>query len=472
MIKKLFVLFLTTAIAIAGFAQQTKEDIQKKQQELVKELADLNNTLDEIKKNKKQSLGQLALVQRKIKAREELMRNINKELKQLDEEIYQNNLTIYRYRKELDTLKDNYAKSLVFAYKNRSNYDYLNFIFSANTFNDAIKRVAYLKSYRQYRETQADNIIKTQELLEKKLGDLSNSKNEKKSTLTKQGQQLQEMETDRNEKDQVVRQLKSQETSLGTQIKNKEKTRKQLQASLQAIIRREIEEAKRKERERLAAIAEAERKRKLAEQQAQQKLAEQRAASAAAKTPNTEKPVETEKPADIPSPAPVVTAPVTTGVTTPARGDRSYSPFESTEEGLTQSLNFESNRSRLPWPVNAGFISIHFGGYEIPGTKLKGTSDGIDISLPVGSTVKSVADGEVASVFDLGGEQTVVIRHGKYFTTYSHLSSVNVGKNDKVKAGTLLGKAALGEDGEGLVTFMVSNEKGSFLDPEKWLKAR
>ncbi len=459
MLKKLFILLLLSTTALCVHAQQTKEEITKRQQELQKELADLNNTLTEIKKNKKQSLGQLALVQRKIRAREELVNNINKDLRRIDEDIYHNNLEIYRHKKELDTLKLQYAKSLVFAYKNRSNYDYLNFIFSANTFNDALKRVTYLKSYRQFRETQVDNILKTEELLQKELGNLTSSKNEKSSTLKEQGKQLAVLETDKKEKDQVVQELKGREKDLAAEIKNKEKARQQLQKNLQVVIRREIEEEKRKEKERQLALAkqqEEERKRKIAEQQKQ----------AAAGKPSTAENEPTTK-----NVKPKANEPATNTVTAP-RPERSYSALESTEEGLTQSINFEISQHRLLWPVSTGFVSVHFGSYEIPGTHLKGVSDGIDISLPVGTSVKAVADGSVVSILDLGDASAVIVRHGKYFTTYSHLASVNINKGDPVKAGTLLGKAAQGDDGDGVITFMVMNDRNINLDPERWLKPR
>src|SRR4051794_1705866 len=365
MVKQIVVLLVILAIATTtAFAQQTKEEIQKKQQQLQRELADLNSTLADIKKSKKQSLSQLALVQRKIKAREELVNSINKQLRNIDEEIYHNNLDIYRYKKELDTLKANYAKSLVFAYRNRSNYDYLNFIFSANSFNDAVKRVTYLRSYRQYRETQVDNILKTQNLLQTKMNNLQTSKVEKSSTLQEQGKQIQQMEVDRKEKDEAVEDLKGQEKELASQIQDREKTRKKLNNQLQEIIRREIAEARRKEAERQAAIArqkEEERKRKLAEQQAQQAQAANNAASGNA----------SPAPAQNDNTTAAVTAPTTT---TPARNtNRTYSPLESTAENLTASVNFENGRGRLPWPVSSGTIITPFGYYEIPNTKLHGT---------------------------------------------------------------------------------------------------
>ncbi len=211
MVKKLIICFCAFVWALSATAQETKEDIQKKQQQLMQEIAALNTTLSSIKKNKKQSLTQLALVQRKIQARQELVNNINKDLRRLDDNIYNNQLQVNRYKREIDTLKDQYAQSLAFAYKNRSNYDYLNFLFSATSFNDAVKRVAYLKSYRQYRETQVNNILKTQDLLVQKIGELNSSKTEKGNSLKEQSKQLTVLAGDKKEKDQVVKELRGQE---------------------------------------------------------------------------------------------------------------------------------------------------------------------------------------------------------------------------------------------------------------------
>ena len=452
MVKKLvIVVLLLVSGTLSVCAQETKEEIQKKQQQLLQEISDLNNTLNQIKKNKKQSLSQLALVQRKINARQELINNINRDLRRLDDNIYKNQLEINRYKREIDTLKEQYAKSLVFAYKNRSNYDYLNFLFSAKSFNDAIKRVAYLKSYRQYRETQVNAIQQTQQLLAQQINTLNANKSEKSTSLQDQGKQLAVLQEDRKEKDQVVNELKGREKEIAAQLKEKEKQRQKLQQALQTVIRREIEAAKKKEAERLAKLKEEEKKKKLADQ-----AAGKTTATEANETKNT---------------APVNTGPVTNAVT-PGKSNRVYSPFESTTEEMNVSINFENNRGRLPWPADQGYVSTHFGPYEVPGTKLKGNMPGTEISLPIGSNVKAVADGVVSAVFDLGTGQTVVVRHGKYFTAYSNLSAVGVEKGQQVKPGKVVGKAAAGFSGEGQIIFMVQNEKGDNLDPEKWLKSR
>ncbi|CAN5633958.1 peptidoglycan DD-metalloendopeptidase family protein [soil metagenome] len=448
MIKKLCIGLLSMAIVLTTTAQESKEDIQKKQQQLMQEISSLNKTLSEIKKNKKQSLAQYAAVQRKIQARQELINSINKDLKRLNDNIYLNQVEIFRLKKELDTLKNQYSKSLVFAYKNRSNYEYLNFLFSAASFNDAIKRVTYLKSYRQYRETQVDAIKQTQDVLGRQINTLNSNRKEKSNSLVEQGKQLTVLESDKKEKDQVVKSLKGQEKDLASQIQSKEKTRQQLNVALQTIIKREIAAAKKKEED--------ERKKKLAQQQA---------AAANSKTTDNSKANTAEVKSTVKS------GDAATGMTS-TKTDRVYSPFESTTEEANVSINFENNRGRLPWPVDQGFVSTHFGPYIIPGTKLKGDMPGVEITLPVGSNIKVVADGEVSAVFDLGNGQSIVIRHGKYFTTYTNLSNVNVSKGQQVKPGKVLGKVIAGMSGDGQTIFMVTNEKGINMDPEKWLKAR
>jgi len=443
MLRKIFLFFIFSAFVLNSFAQQNKEELQRKQQQLIREIGDLNNTLKEIRKSKKQSLAELGIFKRKIRAREELIQGINREVKGLNNNIYLSSLEINKLRKELDTLKREYAQSLVFAYKNRSNYDYLNFIFSASSFNDAIKRVTYLKSYRQYREQQVANINKTQQLIEQKIASLNNSKTEKNVALQSQGKELQVLETDKKEQDVVVSKLKSKEGDIAKEIKKREKTRQQMRNALAIIIRREQKEAM--ERARIVKQKEDERRRRERDAEIAAKPANPRA------IPKTE-----ERRSEPPKP----------------KTNRTYSPFESTEEGKSESISFEGGRGRLPWPVDAGYISIHQGTYALPGTQLKGVSDGITISLPVGSNVKAVADGEVSQVFDLGGEQAVLVRHGKYFTTYSHLSSANVNRGQKVRAGTVVGRSAANDEGEGEVQFMVSNEAGAFLNPESWLRRR
>ena len=441
------VLFLMTVVGAS--AQQSREELQKKEQELKKELSDLNRQLSETQKNKKLSLNELALIKRKVSKREELVRGINKQINELDNTIYLNEMDIYRLRKELDTLKLKYAKSIVFAYKSRGSYEYLNFLFSARNFNDAIKRMAYLKSYRQNREIQAIAIAQSRAMLTQKVDVLNSNKKERMVTLTTQSEQLKVLQEDKKAQDKVVAKLKGQESAIAKQIKDKEKQRVRMQQAVMAIIKREIDEAARKDR--------------IAKQKAIDD-AKKKAGASTAKNNNNDNSEKNNTAANsAKNNEPIVLAKV---------GSRPYSPFESTEEGRETSIHFEQNRGRLPWPVDRGNVFIEFGVSTVPGTKLTQKSDGIHIALPEGSAVKSIADGEVSYVGEVNGDQVVMVRHGKYFTVYQQLSSASVSVGKEVKAGSMLGRSGKSIDGEGSIIFTINNERGVPLNPDQWLRPR
>ena len=451
MIKRaLFILFSIALLSMHASAQanDSREDLQKQEQTLRKELEELNQLLEKTKKNKKNSLGQLEAIRSKISKRKSLINGIARQVKILDDAIYNNQLDVQRLNKDLDTLKSRYQKSIVFAYKSRSGYEYLNFLFSANSFNDAVKRITYLKSYRQNREAQASAIDLSQTDLNAKINILGANKKDRLKTLVVQNEQLKVLVVDQKEQDKIVKQLKNKEQEITAQVRQKEAQRKKMQSALLTIIRRETLEAERKEKERLAKLKSSNDGAKTAVKNNNEAIASTKTSSKNSKVGNVE------------------------GGLTSTTDNRPYSALETTEEGREASILFENNRGNLPWPVDRGNVYIHFGVENIPGTKLNRKSDGIELALPKGSSVKSVANGVVKYTGDINGDLTVFIQHGKYFSTYTHLSSINVSKDQEVRAGTLLGKSGINLDGEGALLFMINNEKGVFFDPESWLKNR
>src|SRR5215213_10680525 len=136
MIKSLITAIIFGLISITALWQKSRSDLERERSEIQQEIERVRRSLDETKKNKKETLGQLALLQRKLRLREQAIRNINDQIGVIQSEMNQSWRDILRLRRELDTLKQQYEKSVVYAYKNRSNYDFLNFIFSATNFND------------------------------------------------------------------------------------------------------------------------------------------------------------------------------------------------------------------------------------------------------------------------------------------------------------------------------------------------
>lgn len=433
-----FALFIGLSSSL--FAQtQNRSDLERQREEIQREIAEVKQSLDMTKKNKRASLGQLALLQKKLRLREAAIGNINRQIDFIQNDIGRSRGEINKLKRDLDTLKVQYEKSVVYAYRNRSNYDFLNFIFSATSFNDALKRVEYLKSYRSYREQQTNAIKNTQSLLQRKIGNLEMSRREKDEVLQRQQQEKQQLAEEKKEQDLVITKLKSRETELSRELSAKQKADNKLRASIKAAIDREIKLAR-------ARAAEEEKRRK-AEDAAN-------AAAAAKANPSGSKNESTE--------------PSKTDV---AASRKSSSVFESTPAGELISDNFEKNKGKLPWPIDKGIIKFNYGFYSVPNTKITGDNPGLTLETEEGATVKTIFDGQVSAVFVIEGAYNVMIQHGKYFTVYGNLVSASVAKGQKVRAGEMVGKAGTNSDGNGEIEFVLMLEKKN-LDPAAWIRRK
>ena len=139
-------------------------------------------------------------------------------------------------------------------------------------------------------------------------------------------------------------------------------------------------------------------------------------------------------------------------------------------ENIALNNSFEKNRGSLPWPVDNGYVLMHYGANKLPsGSDINITN--VTISASIGTPVKAVFNGTVSNVLSIDDMQVVIIQHGKYFTTYSNLNGVSVQKGQDVNTGQSIGRVAANLEGVGAVDFFMSNETSEF-DPEKWLRRK
>ncbi|MEI6949012.1 peptidoglycan DD-metalloendopeptidase family protein [Paraflavisolibacter sp. H34] len=413
----LIFLFLVLSCSLLAQPAKSRQKMERERQAIKKELRLIQSAYQQVKGRREETLGQLGLLQRKMTVQAQYISNIHDEIGILSGEIKLSNEELIRLQQQLDTLKAQYARSLVYAYKNLSAFGYLNFLFSAISFNDALKRVRYLRAYRSYRQQQADFIVQTRREMEEKKQELLGKKTEKDAALDNRQQQLQVLAGQKKEKDRVAAKLQVQEKALQQKIALRKKRDAQLRNAIAVLVRREVAAA-----------------RKAA-------LAKKKAAGSGA-----------------------------AAVRTKASSKSTVSVLVATPRDIALNAGFENNRGRLPWPVDKGHVSVPFGRSKWEGG-LEIDNPSLTIATPAaGQAVKAVFDGEVSSVANLGDGLMVAVKHGKYFTIYGNLSSVTVRKGASVRSGQVLGRAGASDEGRGgQVEFMVINETKN-VNPLPWLR--
>lgn len=420
--QKVLLLLMLGMFGMNALIAQSSEELKRQQAAIQNEINQLKKLVSEAQKNTKAGLTQLNLIKNQIALRERSIRNISSQIDNIQRDISLSNKEIQQLENDVKNLKEEYAKSVVYAYKNRNNYDFLNFIFSSTSVNDAIKRIEYLKSYRKHRELQSEALKEKQVELKQKIASLEKVKEEKDEILKKQEVEKQSLVGERREKDNIVSKLRGREKELNSELKKKQDADKRLKSAINAAINREVKLAQEAERKRLAA---------------------------ANKNNNT-----TTKPA--------------TNTGAPAKKE---SVFESTPEALALSGSFEANKGKMKWPLDQATVKVPYGIYNVEGTSLKGNNPGITLETVKNAPVKAIYEGVVSSVFEIEDQWAIMIKHGKFFTVYSGLSSSSVSVGEKVSIGKVIGNAGSNADGNGEIEFLIYNEKQN-VNPTTWLNRR
>jgi septal ring factor EnvC (AmiA/AmiB activator) len=427
--KTLFVLFLSLlVIGVSGqqgnYSNQRKA-LENQRKELVKKIQETKKVLEETRKKQNKTLADLQVISRQIENREKVINTVADEIAMLEKQIIEQQVVISNLRDDITRLKQDYGKSLLGAYKQRNVYDKVMFIFAAQSFNQAIKRIQYLNQLGDYRKHQAELIHHTQQQIIQELNEIIAAKREKQGLIVLKEAERKELEVDKKEESAVLVKLQEREKELRRTLAENERAARKLNDAIADLIQKEIAAARKKEEE-----------------------ARKREAASKPKT-NTGKPKTTEA-------AKPKTAP----------GEMYLTP-----EAQRLSNDFESNKNNLPWPVERGTLAEKFGTHAHP--TLKGVmvnNNGVDIQTQPGSPVRSVFKGTVKSIFSIPGMgKIVLISHGKYYTAYAKLGSVNVKEGQTVDTRETIGIVLTNDEDETEVHFEIWKVQEK-QNPEFWLK--
>lgn len=371
---------------------QTREELEQQKKQAQKQIELTKKLLDETKQGRKKSYNNLLLINQQIESRNQVIQHITDEIKSLDERIDDKKSVIESLEKDLKKLKEQYARLVQYAYKTKNSTHRLLFIFSADDFNQAYKRLAYLKEIAKYRRKQAEAIVETQKDIEEQIEKLNAARTEKTDLLAEIETEEERLKREKQEQNNMLSDLKSRQSELKDKLEAHKRKAAHLQDEIEKLIAAEAKSNK---------------------------------------------------------------------------GEG----YSLTPEEKIISTNFGNNKGRLPWPVVSGVITSKFGKHKHPVIKnVYINNNGVDIATSKGSSIRSIFDGEVRKVFKVPGYQNaVIIRHGNYLTTYTHLKNVYVSEGENVSAKQTIGTVFHNEDeDETIVHFEIWNGQKK-LDPEQWL---
>ncbi len=387
----LLLLFVFALISISpAFGQKTKQELEKERTRNQRKIQETRKILKEVSTKKTSSLGQLSVYGEQIKRQDALISTLNLEIKFLDAEIEENELISQSLKKDLEELKEEYARMVYAASKSANHFNKLMYIFSAKDFNQFRRRIKYMEQYTDARKAQVKEIEYVQSEIHAQTQVLLTSKREKEDLVDAEKLEQEEIKRLKKKQNSLITDLSKKERELKKELAKRKKDDQKLAKMIKDLIAKEVVKGK--------------------------------------------------------------------------------STIPLTPEAAELAASFERNKSKLPWPVNSGFVSQKFG--KNPHPVLRGVyteNDGVDIQTNQLEKVRSVFEGTVLTVAVIpGNNNAVMVRHGDYISVYAGIKNVSVQKGQKVNTKDQLGEVYT--DKNGVSTFQFQIWKGfTKLDPENWL---
>ncbi len=454
--------------------ERIQKDIRKQEQALKANKADV-----------KKRLNELMALNTQIRDRKKTIETIEGDISHLNNNIGLLQSQLETLQGQLDERKRKYARSLQYLTRHHSFEDKLMFIFSARDFGQVYRRLRFVKEYASFQRAQGEILKVKQRQVEEKHSQLQAAKSQKDVLLNKGVEERKTLENQHAEQQKMVTSLQKQQKTIQKVIDDQKKKDAALNAKIDKLIAEEVARQQAEARRKAEAEAAAKKKaeelaRKKAEaarlaRENQQRIERARAEerrlkeeAAKASGGNKERVEQLAREAEAAREAAERKAEVDDARSKKeverARESSDMAMYSSVDQRL--SSNFESNKGRLPIPITGKYrIVSHFGQYNVEGLKnVKLDNKGINILGTAGCQARSIFDGEVSGVANIGGTWLVLVRHGRYISVYCNLRSVSVSKGQKVSARQALG--TVGTDN--ILQFQLRKETAK-LNPESWL---
>ncbi len=236
----LVLFWIGTGVVLSQSTTKRQQELEAQRVRLKNEIKQINELLFSSKKNRKNVVTEVEDLQVKLSVREELIKVTNAQVNLLTRKINLNERNISDQRKELEALKEDYAKMIQNSYASKSLQNRMMFLFSSENFLQAYKRIQYLKQYTQYRRKQGLAIAEKTQLLQELNKALIEEKS-KKLVLVEENKAVQEqLKKERNAQENLIKSLRRKERSLAAQISKKEKEARAIDREIDRLIRAAI----------------------------------------------------------------------------------------------------------------------------------------------------------------------------------------------------------------------------------------
>jgi septal ring factor EnvC (AmiA/AmiB activator) len=397
-------------ISIASFLTTPAlgADVKQQLQGIKKEIKEKKRLINKTARVENMVTGELAKIDQNLKEKQLTLYALNRDLQQAERSLYRTGTEIETLKSDIEHKKHQIQKRLVSLYKAGYVGD-IRFLFSAETFPQMVESLRYAKSLL---ENDKNMVAEYNGRIEKLKGlqvNLERDAQSKEKIKSDIELKKNEIESEKKKKADYLTKVKQEKKNYQASLQELETNSKRLQTIIQRL-----EAISRKQR-----IEDANKKRSVKKKEIAGKI-------------------------------------------------------ERKEETLlppSSSSGFGSQKGRLPMPVHGQIIG-KFGRQKHPQFNSYTFNNGISISAPTGTDVRSIYDGKVifAEYFKGYGNMIIVDHGGGYFSLYAHNSRILKKTGTTVAKNDIIASVGDIDSTSGPSLYFEIRYQGKPVDPSPWVR--
>ena len=236
--KRLLIYICVCLLALNANAESVK-NLQKKQQELQKQIENTNKMLNQTKQNETATLNKLQLLNKNIKTQRQLIHTLGNEITALDGEMALLGQKRDSLQSDLETYKADYARLVRESHYAQMQQSPLLFVLSSDSFQQMVRRVRYMQEFAKFRQEQVERIERTQTEIDIQNEALQEHRKTKQEALQNRKRQQENLARDEKKHQSMLTQLKKQEKDLGAKLKKQQQQAAQLNKKIDEMVRKQ-----------------------------------------------------------------------------------------------------------------------------------------------------------------------------------------------------------------------------------------
>ena len=227
------------SISSVVFAQ-TVQQLEEERREALRRIETTNQMLTQTQRSRQTSTNQLNLLNNNIRERQSLIGTINREVSQLNEEIILLGLQQQELTNRLNVLKADYARLVQESFIKRNFHNKMMFIFSAQSFNQSMRRLRYLQEFTAHRKEQVAEIQRVSAEIDERSRQTEQHRLTRLSISQQREAEVRRLAQDQTAQQRVLNDLRSQEQRLQRELREQQQRAERLNQRIEQVIAEEI----------------------------------------------------------------------------------------------------------------------------------------------------------------------------------------------------------------------------------------